>query len=302
MESCTLTTRIGAQFRAQENGMNPLRRLTYSRGVRGLAKRLHLTMPLRSAYHWWVTSPGGILGIRRLGLNYKIRLQPEDLRNMEWDYFNHPSELVFLESLKAHLHSGDTALDVGAYYGEFTLPLAKIVGERGRVLAFEPAEAPCQRLLDNVKLNGLGNVQVFRKALGNEDSTGRLFSGGGSCPSIVPRDEDATFRSVSENIEIVRGDTFLAREKLPVPHAIKIDVEGFEYAVLQGLLGTLASPTCRLVCLEIHPGLLPSGVSAEAITELLLRSGFECLKTGQRVGVIHVVASKPACSTYNVAV
>ena len=177
--------------------------------------------------------------------------------------------------------------------GEFTLPLARIVGESGRVLSFEPGESTSKRLLDNVKLNGFGNVRIFRKALGEEDSVATLFSGGFKCPSIVPPEQDADHRSVSENIEIVRGDTFFATEKLPAPRAIKIDVEGFEYAVLRGLRGTLADPKCRLICLEIHPRLLPDGVTPEAITALLRTSGFE-LQVEKRDDELHVVALKPA--------
>jgi Methyltransferase FkbM domain len=79
-----------------------------------------------------------------------------------------------------------------------------------------------------------------------------------------------------------------------MPHAVKIDVEGFEYAVLRGLCGTLASPTCRLICIEIHPEALPSGVGAETITELLRSLGFGQFKTERRDTELHVVAVKPA--------
>lgn len=273
--------------------MNLLLRLSYSPVVRQISRTLHLSNILESAYYWWVTSPYGVYEFRTLGLSYKIRLEKRgELRNRQWNY-ERSGERDFLAALQANLHPGNTVLDVGASVGEFTLPLAKIVRENGLVLAFEPGESTSRRLLDNVKLNGLSNVQIFRKALGDQDSVATLFSGGFKCPSIVPPEGDSDYRTVSENIEIVRGDDFLAREKLPVPQAIKIDVEGFEFAVLQGLRGTLANPSCRLVCLEIHPQLLPSGVTPEALTELLRGSGFE-LQVEKRDEEFHVVALRRA--------
>jgi Protein-L-isoaspartate(D-aspartate) O-methyltransferase (PCMT) len=164
--------------------MNFLRELTYSRVVRWGAKKLHLNAILRPAYRWWMTSLPRVVRVRPLGLSYKMRLDPQQVSDDEWE-FDH-GERDFLEALKAHLHSGETALDVGAHFGEFTLPLAKIVGEKGRVLSFEPEEGTYQRLVDHVKLNGLTNVQVFRKAIGDDDRAGRIFFGGGNCPSIAP--------------------------------------------------------------------------------------------------------------------
>jgi len=271
--------------------MNLLLRMSYSPVVRRISRTLHLSNALESAYYWWVTSPYGVYEFHTLGLSYKIRLEKRgELRNRQWNY-ERSGERDFLAALKANLSPGDTVLDVGASVGEFTLPLAKIVGEKGRVLAFEPGESTSGRLAENIKLNGLTNVQIFRKALGDQDSAATLFSGGFKCPSIVPPEGDSDYRTVSEHIEIVRADTFFASEKLPVPKAIKIDVEGFEFAVLQGLRGILANPSCRLVCLEIHPQLLPTGVAAEAITELLKGSGFD-LQVVDRDPELHVVALK----------
>jgi FkbM family methyltransferase len=270
--------------------MNFLGRLTSSQVVRGVAKKLHIDAILRPAYRR-LTAPPQVVTVGPLGLSYKMRLDPQELSNYEQE-FEH-GERDFLEALKTHLHPGETALDVGAHLGEFTLPLAGILGEKGRVLSFEPEEHAFQRLLDHLKLNGVTNVQTFNKALGDEDRTDRIYFGGGFCPSIVPLEDDKTRRSASTSIEIVQGDKFFARESLPLPNAVKIDVEGFEYAVLRGLCGTLASQACRLICMEVHPEVLPPGVSPETITNLLRSFGFVEFTTEQRATEIHVIARKP---------
>jgi FkbM family methyltransferase len=287
-------------FPPQEDLMNFLLRLSYSPVVRRISRTLHLSNSLESAYYWWVTSPYGVYEFRTLGLSYKVRLEKRgELRNRQWNYES-SGELDFLATLKANLNRGDTVLDVGASVGEFTLPLAKIVGEKGRVLAFEPGERTSERLLDNLKLNGLSNIHFFRKALGDQDRAATLFSGGFKCPSIVPPEEDSDYRTVSESIEIVQGDAFFARERLPVPRAVKIDVEGFEFAVLRGLRRTLENSSCRIVCLEIHPQLLPSGVTSEAITEFLRGIGF-VVRVEKRDTELHVVALKPAADVEEIA-
>lgn len=269
--------------------MNTLGRLASSRVAREVAKKIHLDAILRPVYRWWTTLPQ-VVNVRPLGLSYKMRLDPQELSDSVWE-FEH-GERDFLEALKNHLRPGETALDVGAHFGEFSLALAIILGERGRVLSFEPEKRIYQRLAYHVKLNGLTNIRLFRKALGDKDKAGKIFLGGEFCPSIVPLEDDLIRRNVREDIEIVRGDTFFARENLPVPHAVKIDVEGFEYSVLQGLRDTLANPICRLACVEIHPEVLPPGVSGETITELLRSFGFGHFDATQRDTELHLVAVK----------
>ena len=271
--------------------MNLLGRLTSSQVVRKVAKKLHFDAILPPAFRRWTTTVR-VVTLHQMGLGYMMWLEPQELSDYEGEF--EQGERDFLEALMTHLRPGETVLDVGAHWGEFALPLAKLLGENGRVLAFEPDGRAYQRLVDHVKLNGLSNIQTLKMGLGEEDGEAKIFFGGGNCPSIVPLENDATRRSASEKIEIVRGDTFFAREKLPIPRAVKIDVEGFEYAVLRGLCGTLSSPTCRLICVEVHPEVLPPGVNTETITNLLRSCGFEEFKIEQRATEVHLVASKPS--------
>ena len=59
-----------------------------------------------------------------------------------------------------------------------------------------------------------------------------------------------------------------------IPQIIKIDVEGHEWSVINGMKNILKSPGCHTVCCEIHPPLLPVGVKADDILNLLDSLGF----------------------------
>ena len=63
---------------------------------------------------------------------------------------------------------GDTFVDVGANAGYYTIIGSRLVGEKGKVYAFEPEPAMFALLEKNVRLNGLTNVVLERKALSNK--------------------------------------------------------------------------------------------------------------------------------------
>lgn len=137
-------------------------------------------------------------------------------------------------------------VDVGAYSGIYTL-LACNANPKLQAVAIEPNPAMQAILQRNVTLNGLDErVTVLEKALSSQ--TGRA-------DLTIPAD-DRTAASLDHgaraghtvSVEVTTGDDVLA--DLPVD-LIKIDVEGWEHEVLDGIAGLLGSrrPTIIVECL-----------------------------------------------------
>lgn len=181
-----------------------------------------------------------------------------------------------LELLIQFLKPGDVVYDVGANIGIYSVLLARAAGGRSKVIAFEPERQSYRHLQQNLALNGIRNVQGIQLALGDESGAAQLFvRDGATCPRLAaPPPTGERGRVTSESVKIEKGDHLVAREGLPLPRAVKIDVEGHEHAVIQGMRRTLADPICKLVCCEIHPHLLPPNVTAESIHQLLTALGF----------------------------
>jgi hypothetical protein len=93
-------------------------------------------------------------------------------------------------------------------------------------------------------------------------------------------------------VEIMEGDHLVEIEKLPLPRAVKIDVEGYEYAVIRGLSQTLVQPDCELVCCEIHPSLLPAEVKPQDVLDLLKSLGFTHIDLYPLLNTYHTVCYK----------
>ena len=64
------------------------------------------------------------------------------------------------------LRSGDTVIEAGANMGSLTIPLARFVGESGKVIAFEPQRLIFQILAGNAAINSLTNVYAYNKGVG----------------------------------------------------------------------------------------------------------------------------------------
>lgn len=149
-----------------------------------------------------------------------------------------PKEETILLQIADSLQ-GRVVYDIGANVGLTTLFFARCVGDEGLVVAFEPVPAMAQRLRENVRLNRLSNVRIYEVALGDQDTHAEIhFTPDASGISTLRPDiaqrytSDFTMRTLP--VQVARLDTLVEREALPPPFLLKIDVEGFEYAVLQG--------------------------------------------------------------------
>jgi FkbM family methyltransferase len=224
---------------------------------------------------------------------------PLEYRTIEQYFIGY--ERDFIDVLLASFGEADVFLDIGASVGQFTVPIARKVGSGGLVIAVEPEVNTRAQLEANLKLNRLSNVRVLGMALGAERGEGRLVWEDGTCPSLTqpgrknPGAVATPAPGAVSGVQVVNieiGDQVLDREHLPVPKAVKIDVEGFEYQVILGLRQTLKNASCELLCCEIHPAFLPSGTTAELIVEEARSLGFSNIVLNDRSGQIHMVGHK----------
>lgn len=134
---------------------------------------------------------------------------------------------------------GDCVWDVGAHHGYVSLLAARLVGDSGQVVAFEPSSANRTLLQRHLRWNAAQAVIVSPVALSDRAGTAR-FGGSGTTKTFALGVGD-------EMVEMRRADTLIATGDLPRPSFVKIDVEGAEADVLRALLGSLdASATLQV--------------------------------------------------------
>ena len=124
---------------------------------------------------------------------------------------------------------GAFAIDIGAYNGDLTIPMAKAVGPTGMIIAFEPQRLLFQTLCANVAINSLTNVMCRYEAIADEP-------GSLTIPVFSP-DQDMSYGNYSlEGWEGGEQVAVITLDSLNLPHCevIKIDVEGMERKVLLG--------------------------------------------------------------------
>jgi FkbM family methyltransferase len=271
--------------------LTSLKRLSYRPEVIRPLRKLGLSSILRRAYFYCARPKGGIIQTEIAGIQARFYTHtPEDLRILE-SAGGAGGEQRVLSRLIDFLRPGDVAFDIGANVGLYTVLLAKTVGGAGRVVAFEPDHRAFDHLRDNLKLNGIANARCFRQALGEQAGQARLYASkiiGGS--SLVAKRKHGGGGQI---VAIAAGDDLVLAEKVPLPRAVKIDVEGYEHSVIRGLSRTLVHPACEVVCCEVHPSMLPKGVRPEQILDLLQSLGFARREIYRRWdSTFHLIATK----------
>lgn len=151
-------------------------------------------------------------------------------------FYHGASEPWTLRLFKSLLRPGMVVADVGAHLGEYALVASRAVGERGKVLAFEPGEGIYQYLEKNIALNNAGNVTSMRFAV--SDTEGEVSFNLGVDPGhsrLVIEDRGAHGLQSKGIVNVPRTtlEAIEATHNLNID-LIKIDVEGTELDVLKG--------------------------------------------------------------------
>ena len=264
-----------------------IRRLSYSPLLASCARKLGLRDVMRRAYIKLYGKPGSLkFSIRETEAVFLART-PLELRTVEATWF---SEQEMLSPVLSTLRRGDVFLDVGSNLGLFAVFAAKAVGPDGTVLAFEPETRAHRRLRENIHLNNLQNVRVHKVAMSDARLTRKLLLGDREGVSQSSRLSDAN--SESELVETVEYDSLVAAQAFPIPHVVKMDVEGHEFSALQGMCNTLSDGRCRGLFCELHPVYLPKGITVDCALELIRSFGFNNILAKRRADQLHIFATK----------
>jgi len=84
-------------------------------------------------------------------------------------------EPFITDFFKSEIKKGDVVFDIGANIGYFTLIFAKLVGENGKVFAFEPSPDVFAILQKNVEINGYKNIVLSQKAVSSKTEKIKLY-------------------------------------------------------------------------------------------------------------------------------
>jgi FkbM family methyltransferase len=174
------------------------------------------------------------------GLKYYARFQDS------WR-FNKPFEPLTYEFFMKNAKESDLFLDIGAHVGIYSIKLAQKVS---KVIALEPEPKNYGFLYKNVFINNLSN-KVIPLPIAASDKDGyadlcvRVSSGAHTL-------EDSLNCKRKMKIIILRVDTLLRTLKIEKVNMIKIDVEGHETRVIDGMYRLLSYNPPRVLVIEIQ--------------------------------------------------
>lgn len=155
-------------------------------------------------------------------------------------------EEKFDGAMMATVTDANLVWDVGANVGIYTMKFAEALASEGRVVAFEPSPRNADALLEMFQADD--RVTVQKCAL--SDRGGNMYfeaasEGNGTTDRIVDYDTGL-------KVEVVKADTLVFERGLAAPDFVKIDVEGFELHVLNGMKRVLREKPPRHIFCEVH--------------------------------------------------
>jgi hypothetical protein len=110
-------------------------------------------------------------------------------------------ELDKQRALERFARPGMTIYDIGAQARLLHTFFSRLVGDSGRVLAFEPCSYEARFLLDHVRMNRLANVRVIQAAVAERTGLIGMSTDGGSSQNQIYEDPDAVLMVPSLNLD-----------------------------------------------------------------------------------------------------
>jgi FkbM family methyltransferase len=184
---------------------------------------------------------------------------------------NENREYLSIKTVRSEINPGDIILDIGANIGYYTLLMAKLTREKGKVYAVEPVIQNIELLKKNIKLNKYKNIEVFQLALGNKNKIAPIYiSNKRNWHSVIKSELIKNNIIGKALVKMITCDEFL-QNKIS-PDFIRMDVEGYETEIIEGMKKFLDSKKPTKILMEIHDS---RGGKREEALESLKNFGFQ---------------------------
>lgn len=188
------------------------------------------------------------------GRSLRLDLDLRDDISRQWYYwgyqgYEHATVRLFCELLK----TGTSVFDIGANVGYYTLIAAAHLAGKGQVHAFEPNPRVFKSLQHNIQLNRFANARLEQKVISDRDGEVCFYlppeaaqSNGSLLPDFVGDQKPVMTESM-------RFDSYCAHQEIDKVDLVKIDVEGAELKVLNGMGVLLDRWLPDIICEVLEP-------------------------------------------------
>ncbi len=222
------------------------------------------------------------------GRGHRFELPSHSLLRRMWNWRSvalgryEPEVTAFLAE---RLRPARVFFDVGAHTGYYTRIALKLMDAESRVVAFEPDHDAAARMRRTL---GGARLAVREEAVGREDHYAVLERREGVVARIRGESIAGTGYAQSTAVRVCSLDRLLAAEELPPPDLLKVNVEGGELLVLEGMCRLLEQQRPAMA-VECH-----SMPLLRDVLELLIDHGYDHLRVtrgGDGVGPPTVLAA-----------
>jgi FkbM family methyltransferase len=263
------------------------------RNATGTSMKTTHKIAVAKALHHLVRAGRGIAGrpdrgiFKRRGIVYELDLSEGiDLAIYLGAMFERRTTVALGRLVKP----SSLVVDVGANIGAHTLTLAKLVGPKGRVMAFEPTDFAYHKLRRNLALNPkiAARVETHHCFLTNHDGAGVPYAIYSSWPLTTEQGLHPKHlgREMQTGAVQARSLDSVLSERADRPvQLVKLDVDGFECDVLGGAISMLRESRPVFV-MELAPySLQERGSSLDEMLSYFIPNGyaFYTLRTRRRL-------------------
>jgi FkbM family methyltransferase len=269
----------------------------YEQSAGGITKRSAFRIPVKYySASWWRVALRGRIQDAYSRLTYRPRVVSLEVDDERFRFFlgdpigqryyaNFSSNQEWTFVRDRMIRPGMTAFDIGAHHGMTTILLSRRVGSAGHVVAFEALPSNAEIVRRNLDLNELSNTRLRVAAVGAQSGTVMMRNRSNS--AIL---QNGSTRGIE--VPVTTLDDYVADTGI-VPNFLKIDVEGFEIAVLEGAAGILAHRPALMI--EVHSEIVERyGHKPNDIWRLIPQDGYEVwIQEGDRDAPVPYIRDSP---------